>query len=111
MNTIHPAKANRRHLLTLATLVAVASGGIACFGLPQAGFLQPPQATARAARPVKITALGRLEPAQEVSRLSVPAEMQNERMARLLIRRGDRVRAGQVIAVLDSHERLQKALL
>lgn len=111
MNTIHQARAHQRHLITLATLLAVASGGIACFGLPRPGFLNPPQAPSRAVRPVKITALGRLEPEQEVIKLSVPAEMVNERMARLLIRRGDRVQAGQVIAVLDSHDRLQKAVL
>ncbi len=59
----------------------------------------------------QITALGRLEPASEVVRLSVPATLANDRVAQLLVQWGDRVSAGQVIAILSSRDRLQTALL
>jgi HlyD family secretion protein len=59
----------------------------------------------------QISALGRLEPASEVVRVSVPMMLANDRVAKLLVQRGDRVSAGQVIAILSSRDRLQTALL
>jgi HlyD family secretion protein len=59
----------------------------------------------------RVTALGRLEPATEVIRVTAPANLSNDRIAELLVQRGDRVDVGQVIAVLTSHDRLQAALL
>nr|ADO19009.1 ABC exporter membrane fusion protein [Nostoc flagelliforme str. Sunitezuoqi] len=39
-----------------------------------------------------ITALGRLKPEQEVIKVSVPATLNNDRIAQLLVQRGDRVK-------------------
>lgn len=58
-----------------------------------------------------ITALGRLEPASEVVRVSAPTTLNNDRVAQLLVKRGDRVQAGQLIAVLESRDRLQTAFV
>ena len=58
-----------------------------------------------------VTALGRLEPVSEVVHVSVSTALKNDRVNQLLVKRGDRVRAGQVIAILESHNRLQTALL
>jgi len=46
-----------------------------------------------------------------VIKVSVPATLSNDRVAKLLVQRGDRVEAGQVIAIMDSRDRLQNALL
>ncbi len=53
-----------------------------------------------------ISAVGRLEPRGEVIKLSAPAAgMQGgSRVQQLLIKEGDKVRKGQVVAVLDNHE-------
>lgn len=59
----------------------------------------------------RITALGRIEPRTEVVRLSPPLTLEGDRVAELMVKQGDRVKAGQVIAVLDSRDRLQVALL
>ncbi|HIK49874.1 MAG TPA: ABC exporter membrane fusion protein [Oscillatoriales cyanobacterium M59_W2019_021] len=67
-----------------------------------------PVETAPVAR--KITALGRLEPEGEAIRIGAPATLQTDRVAELLVDEGDRVEAGQVIAILDSRDRLQAAL-
>ena len=53
-----------------------------------------------------VNALGRLEPKGEVIKLSAPASFEGNRLEKLLVRRGDRVKAGQVIAVLDSRDQL-----
>lgn len=59
----------------------------------------------------RVTALGRLEPASEVIRVTAPANLSNDRIAELLVQRGDRVEAGNVIAILSSRDRLQATLL
>ncbi len=57
-----------------------------------------------------VTALGRLEPEGEVVKLSAPMSSQGNRVDRLLVQEGDRVKAGQVIAILDSYDQRQAAL-
>jgi HlyD family secretion protein len=57
-----------------------------------------------------VTALGRLEPRGEVIKLSAPtASGQGSRLEKLLVEEGDTVKAGQVIAVLDSSDTLKAA--
>ena len=53
-----------------------------------------------------IAALGTLEPEGEVINLSAPAFMEGARVEKLLVKRGDQVKSGQVIAILDNHDRL-----
>jgi HlyD family secretion protein len=55
-----------------------------------------------------VTALGRLEPKGEVINLAVST---GSRIAQLLVQQGDAVKTGQVIAILDSRDRLEAALL
>jgi HlyD family secretion protein len=57
-----------------------------------------------------VTALGRLQPSGEVIKLSAPTSNNGSRVDRLLVKEGDRIRAGQIIAILDSYNRLQAAL-
>ena len=55
-----------------------------------------------------VTALGRLEPQGEITRLS--ASSSNQRLAQVLVGEGDIVQAGQAIAVLDNID-IRKAAL
>ncbi|MFH7026306.1 MAG: ABC exporter membrane fusion protein [Heteroscytonema crispum UTEX LB 1556] len=57
-----------------------------------------------------VTALARLEPKGEVIKLSAPVSAQASRVEQLLVQEGQKVKAGQVIAILDSRDRLQAAL-
>ncbi|OUL21839.1 HlyD family efflux transporter periplasmic adaptor subunit [Nostoc sp. 106C] len=59
-----------------------------------------------------ITAVGHLEPRGEVIKLSAPmAGMQaSSRVQQLLIREGDKVKQGQVLAILDNHDTQTAAL-
>jgi HlyD family secretion protein len=56
-----------------------------------------------------VTALGRLEPRGTVIKLSAPTSNNGNRVERLLVKEGDRVKAGQVIAILDNRDLLQAA--
>ncbi|MEM7649883.1 MAG: ABC exporter membrane fusion protein [Cyanobacteria bacterium P01_A01_bin.70] len=57
-----------------------------------------------------VTALGRLEPEGEAVSLVAPTTAQETRIGQLLVAEGDRVDAGQVVAILDNRDRLQAAL-
>lgn len=61
-------------------------------------------------KPQKVTALGRLEPASEVINLFPTLELDGDRISQLLIKQGDSVAAGQIVAILASEDRLQAAL-
>ena len=54
-----------------------------------------------------VAALGRLEPETEVIHIAAPLELDGDRLAQLLVKEGERVSAGQIIAILDSQNRLQ----
>ncbi len=48
-----------------------------------------------------VTALGRLEPNGEVIKLSAPTANEGNRVEQLLVKEGDRVKVGQVIAIME----------
>ncbi len=58
-----------------------------------------------------VTALGHLEPAGQVISLAASAGAEGSLVANLLVQEGDGVKAGQMIAILDSHDTLQAAVL
>jgi HlyD family secretion protein len=72
-----------------------------------AGVMTPKAAPKIAATPAPaintnaVSALGRLEPASEVIRLSA-SSVQGSLLRQLLVKEGDKVTAGQVVAILDS---------
>ncbi|WP_096595150.1 HlyD family efflux transporter periplasmic adaptor subunit [Calothrix sp. NIES-2098] len=57
-----------------------------------------------------VTALGRLEPKGEIIKLSATVSVQGSRVEQLFVKEGNRVKKNQVIAILDSRDRLQAAL-
>ncbi len=69
------------------------------------------QQTAKVEAPkiITVSALGRLEPEGEVIKLSAPTSNNGNRVDRLLVKEGTPVKTGQVIAILDSHDRLRAA--
>jgi HlyD family secretion protein len=55
-----------------------------------------------------VVALGRLEPTGEV--IKIAASSSGSRIAQLRVKQGDTVTKGQIIAILDSRDRLQAEL-
>lgn len=105
-------KPKNRWRVGLALAVAIAVGAVVVNRLQQA------QKQATAPTPVSssmptvaaVTALGRLEPQGEVIKLSAPSSAQGARVEQLLVKEGHRVRAKEVVAILDNRNRLQAAL-
>ncbi|WP_088893755.1 HlyD family efflux transporter periplasmic adaptor subunit [Leptolyngbya ohadii] len=92
--------------------ISIAAGGVLALGLVGFGVSrlianqqQARQAAIEAQAPaperVEVVALGRLEPQGEVVRVGGPT---GERLARLLVQQGDQVKAGTVLAYLESYE-------
>ncbi len=83
------------------------------------GRSNPPQnasaptntATNNKDQPKAISALGRLEPQGEVIKVASPSALGTSRIVKLMVKEGDIVKQGQVIAVLDSYDRSVAALL
>lgn len=95
--------------LSLAGLIVV--GGTAIYTLnatkPETAqenlAVKPPEIKA-------VTALGRLEPEGEIIELSPPPDLGGNRIAKLLVKEGDKVTAGTTIAILDSYDRTLAAV-
>ena len=58
----------------------------------------------------KVAALGRIEPLGEVMSLSAPTSLEAVQVEQLLVQIGNRVKKGQIIAILDGRQRQQAAL-
>ncbi|MBV6626063.1 MAG: biotin/lipoyl-binding protein [Rivularia sp. (in: Bacteria)] len=96
------------------TVAAFAMGGASIYTLQllKGGKVaQNPQVPAPAIPKIEtVTALGRLEPKGEVIQLSAPAMgAEGSRVEKLLVSEGDNVKADQVIAILDSRDKLMAA--
>ncbi|OKH37044.1 HlyD family secretion protein [[Phormidium ambiguum] IAM M-71] len=108
-----PSKQTNQWLIGVIAAATAATGGIIYYAISQSGVIsQPAPAPSVVTAPVvkKVTALGRLEPEAEIIKLSAPLSLDGDRIGELLVKEGDRVQAGQVIAILDSRSRLQTAL-
>lgn len=88
---------------TLALCVGITSLVGAC-SLPDRD--SPSKISVQAAPVAAVVALGRLEPDGEVIKLSVP-NAQDSRVNRILVKEGDRVQSGQLIALLQGIDRRQ----
>lgn len=115
-----PSGTLRWHLMSGLTLLGAGLGlftGGLLLGAGSVGIVWPgSQATELTLeeptpfRPSTLNALGYIEPVSEVIRLSVPSASESSRIEQILVQEGDPVTAGQVVAILDSRERLQAAL-
>ncbi len=98
-----------KRLIFLVLTATAITGAIALYGINQYGLpSQSDTPQVEAPPPVKkVTALGRLEPEGEVVRLAAPMALDGDRVSQLLVKESDKVKAGQVVAILDSQKRLQ----
>ncbi|WP_016950101.1 ABC exporter membrane fusion protein [Anabaena sp. PCC 7108] len=104
-------KPSSRQLIMLTAAIAMTILGIKGYRFSQ---LQPKTAAIQATQVTTpqiktVTALGRIEPKGTVIKLSAPASSQSSRVEKLLVKEGDKVKNGQVIAILDNRPRLQAA--
>jgi HlyD family secretion protein len=106
------SKPSNLRVFALVIAAAALAAGISYYGISRFSQVNQPPETEDQSTPAipQVVALGQIEPQTEVIKVSVPATLSNDRVAQLLVQRGDRVTAGQVIAILDRRDRLQGVL-
>lgn len=97
-------------LLILLSLLLVGSTGTYLVSHLKAARSSEPDPLMQVAQVTTVTALGWLEPAGEVVRISATSTPEGNRIDQLLVQEGDTIKPGEVIAILDSRDRLQAAL-
>ncbi|MEM8717787.1 MAG: ABC exporter membrane fusion protein [Cyanobacteria bacterium P01_G01_bin.39] len=85
-------------------------GGITVYRWQQVNVSESEVPKIAAPKITTVTALGRLEPQGEIIQISVSAAAEGDRLEELLVKEGDQVQQGDVIAILDSRDRLEAAL-
>ncbi|OPH10408.1 HlyD family efflux transporter periplasmic adaptor subunit [Cylindrospermopsis raciborskii] len=90
--------------IALAMPVAIAAGFLATARIEQLKKLASP--TSISQTPNTITAIGRLEPRGEVIKIAAPNSglSAGSRVQELLVKEGEKVQKGQIIAILDSRD-------
>jgi HlyD family secretion protein len=106
-------KPGNRWMVGMVLAAIATTGGVIYYGVSQSGLVGTAQKQAVETLPEvkKVTALGRLEPETEIIKLSAPIPLDGDRIAKFLVKEGDTVKSGQVVAILDSRNRLQDGLL
>jgi HlyD family secretion protein len=99
-----------RNWLTIAIVFLLGAGGIAVYLPTRSPNSETAPVTTVTPQIQTVTALGRLEPDGEIIHLKASTSTQESRIAELLVQAGDQVEAGQIIAILDSRDRLQAEL-
>lgn len=106
--------------IALVVLGAIATGGFSLYILINSqstlgvNFFSTPETLPPLLSEKAISALGRIEPKEETIKLSARGGQgmgqPSDKLKELFVEVGDRVREGQVIAILDSRDRLLQAL-
>lgn len=109
-----PGEGRRRPVFTILVVLAVAAAGGAWFLLGGKGGM-PSIAASRTPPPAALAsgvhALGRLVPDGEVISVAPQSGVRDARVSSLNVEVGSRVKAGDIVAVLDNEARLQAAVV
>jgi HlyD family secretion protein len=101
-------------LVGILGIISLLISGAAIFYMLRQNSTASVTAKAQPTQPVgvkTVMALGKLEPEGQVIKVSAPTGPNSStKVAKLLVEEGSVVKAGQVIAVLDSYDRLQATL-
>ncbi|MDZ7961199.1 MAG: ABC exporter membrane fusion protein [Aulosira sp. DedQUE10] len=107
-------KPKNQGVIVLVIAATAITGAIAVYAVSQFGQVgKTASSETVSTTPVlqKVTALGRLQPEAEVIKLSAPLDLDGDRISQILVQEGDHMKAGQIVAILDSRDRLQTAVL
>lgn len=106
-------KPGNQGLIALVIGATAITGLIVAYGISQLGQIgKTPAPSSVESKPApKVTALGRLEPEAEVISLSAPLALDGDRVDKVLVKEGESVKSGEVVAILDSRDHLQTAVL
>ncbi len=106
---------NSNKFLIPAIALALATLGVSIWFVISRFSLNPATSTpatntSTKDQPKAISALGRLEPQGEIIKVASASTLGTSRILKLMVKEGDTVKQGQVIAILDSYDRSVAAL-
>ncbi len=107
-------KPKNQGLIALIIGATAITAGIAIYGISNFGQMGKNSVTeSKPIVPIPqiVTALGRIQPETEVIKLSAPLALDGDRIAEVLVKEGDRVNAGRVIAILQSRDLLKNSVI
>ena len=101
--------------IILAASITLATGLVSCYAFSPLWFrasVQTPPKNPPKVTParVAVTALGRIQPEGKITYLSAPHSINGVRVEKLMVKEGDKVKAGQVLAYLEDYARTTTAL-
>ncbi|MBD2770733.1 ABC exporter membrane fusion protein [Iningainema tapete] len=99
-------------IIILTGLLTVIAGLVSIYSISrlQSNVNQPVKPVKAIPAKVAITALGRIQPQGEVTKLSAPSSLSGVRVEKLLVKEGASVQQGQIIAWLEGYTRARTAL-
>ncbi|MGB3655950.1 MAG: ABC exporter membrane fusion protein [Rivularia sp. (in: cyanobacteria)] len=100
-------KPSSRQLLIMAIAATIGVGGVTVYRQFQTAESNAAKEALRVPQITRVTALGSLEPKGEIVKVSAPTSSQESRVEQLLVKEGDKIKSGQIIAILDNKDRLQ----
>ncbi len=111
-------KNTSRWKIVLAASITLATGLVSFYGFSQfrslstnqSHLINPTQPTQPTKPKLAVTALGRLQPEGKVTSLSAPNSSNGVRVEKLMVKEGDEVNIGQILAYLDDYARSQASL-
>lgn len=109
-NKTKSSKPPIKNLPAIAIGLALILGSVTVYRLRPTTTSQPEVSPPVVPEIKTVTALGRLEPSGEIIQVSVSSSSEGDRLEELLVKQGDKIQKGDVIAVLDSRDRLAAAL-
>jgi HlyD family secretion protein len=107
---IKPFKPPFKSLPAIIIGLALIVGGATVYKFRQAPISQSEPVLQTMPEIKTVTALGKLEPGGEIIEISAASGSEGNRIEKLLVKEGEQINPGEVIAILDSRDRLEAAL-
>ncbi len=107
--TLQPLQGLRPVLLVLSAVLV--TGGLAAHVFQLTSTHSEPLQDEMPPSISTLSALGHVEPMGQVIQLAIPSSAGSSRLEELRVAEGDRVEAGDIVAILDNRDPLQAALL
>ncbi|MEY2832738.1 MAG: hypothetical protein RLZZ574_1996, partial [Cyanobacteriota bacterium] len=109
MDRLHKLPLNNKLIIALCLAGFALAGVTTIYSVSQTATEEEIEAIKP--QPIRaVTALGRIEPQGQMIQLAPSPDLGGSKIAQLLVEDGDRVTAGQTIALLDNHKRANAAL-
>ncbi|MBW4533876.1 MAG: HlyD family efflux transporter periplasmic adaptor subunit [Pleurocapsa minor HA4230-MV1] len=109
MDRLHKLPLNNKLIIALCLAGLALAGVTTIYSVSQTATEEETEVIKP--QPIRaVTALGRIEPQGEMIQLAPSPDLGGSKISQLLVEEGDRVTAGETIALLDNHRRANAAL-